>query len=276
MKKIILLCALTMLFPLSTVKGAEAPDPSQQVASILKKGPSAPKGRIRFRDRQSGDIPYEDHLNREQTTVLQKRTTLFQAETKRESGFRAGSPAITKANEDWQTADRFMAANRRQDLYLDQATFELGERLEKLEALDDVLNIDTDIPALLTYEERLEKQKAHADAKKAGLFMKIATMDISKLEEIMPLLYKNYLQETLLLVDFIVNTLISKKIIEDITLAQKDGITKIQEINALGAFDPQTFQQFVQEYLEAHDYSFEQPAQILAPLAAESATSALP
>lgn len=150
------------------------------------------------------------------------------------------------------------------------------ERLEKLEALDDVLNIDTDIPALLTYEERLEKQKAHADAKKAGLFMKIATMDISKLEEIMPLLYKNYLQETLLLVDFIVNTLISKKIIEDITLAQKDGITKIQEINALGAFDPQTFQQFVQEYLEAHDYSFEQPAQILAPLAAESATSALP
>jgi hypothetical protein len=91
--------------------------------------------------------------------------------------------------------------------------------------------------------------------------MKTLVLSGEKLDYFIPLIFKKYPAEAALLVDYIVNKLIEETIIDDKTLPQKSFMEKINELSEVGVFEVSTFQDFLKEFFEEYDYSFETAAQ---------------
>lgn len=257
--------------------GAELPEismPTSTPASIVKKQPST-RGHIRFQTESSA---YQD-LRPETSTVAQRQRHRHAALTKQQALVNQVQMQSTrsrpqeKANFYWNTDGTYNPAPYGPALETAVLAEDAQERLEKLQALTNVLEIEREIVALNYQEllekhhEQLERRRLRKEEIKAANFMKMTTMTIPELYLNVPIFCKLYPQEMIFLVDFMVDALIEDETIEDKTLAQKDFATKKSELITQGAFHPQPFQYFLKEYLKVHDYSFPQPAPTFLPLA---------
>jgi hypothetical protein len=267
---------LLILTALFSCYGAEMPKPSasSSLKSSLKKQPSV-RGGIKFYE---GPTAYRD-LHSENSTPQQRHNNRIAAQAKRQSFLRqqqahsSRTLAKVQANSEWQTDGEHKPRPYDPSVVLADDY----ERAAKLQALTDVLEIERENASPLTPQEQLEKESAFAAARTTAAFMKMASMDLRKLEQTIPDLIQSYPREIILLVDFIVDTLIEEKIISDITIAQRDFTTKVDAIDQLGSFHPQAFQEFIQEYLEKYEYSFPSPAlPVLPTMTLPATTPSLP
>jgi len=119
----------------------------------------------------------------------------------------------------------------------------------------------------------IKKNKPQNEAKITGCFMKKLVLSGEKLGYFVPLIFKKYPAQAALLVDYIVKKLIDETIIDDETLPQKSFIEKIKELSEVGVFEVSTFQDFLKEFLEEYDYSFETAAEASSPSALEDQDS---
>ncbi len=275
MLKIVKQISLLNLFAIIlSCSGAENPKPTTTLKSILKNpDSSAPKkSRVHF---HNGPSTLQEVLP-EKVTVEDRLKSRIKAQQKKQKLNRqqlhsnARSLAAEESNIAWGTNGSYNP--HLYDNMIEMLEKDEQERLEKLQALTNILEIETETASALAVQERLEKENALKDAYITIFFMRaITALENMRQERISYFLY-NYPQESTYLMDYILNKFIkedAEKFITEDTIT--DAIMKETPQTKIGIIHKRInllsddFQKHLRDFLEERDYSLFQPVSIAQP-----------